>query len=333
MPGVGVPAGDSMPYSHSHSLDCAAEVVATAASATVSKVIRMIGIEAGLSVQNAAMKMQWRGLLPSLSPSRRHQFLVIAPASLTRPTRRPFLKGTYTSSVYNASSRSATAPQGTRFPSTIPPQSRSPPPDRWSPALTGPPRPVDATRIRARSRGPADRARDGCCRLARAAGGSLLGVPSHTDLSGPLFCDVLRELQPLSCTAGCLAPNATRDAFLTALPKAALPPRIVAALDDPPQGWQEPRSPVSLERLTTSQAAVGCSGTGSGARLSLWNLACLGALVGAAIFLAATHSPSWLQLASTVTSSRLPPPASTTLACYDADEKIRGKLPFPRYAT
>ena len=58
--GVGVPASDSMPYSHSHSLGSVAELVATAACAAVSNVVGIIVIEteAGLSVKNAAMKVQ-----------------------------------------------------------------------------------------------------------------------------------------------------------------------------------------------------------------------------------------------------------------------------------
>jgi hypothetical protein len=59
MQGLGVPSSDSLSYSHSHSLDSVAEMVATAASATVSNVVGMIGTEAGLSVQTAAMKVQW----------------------------------------------------------------------------------------------------------------------------------------------------------------------------------------------------------------------------------------------------------------------------------
>jgi hypothetical protein len=60
MHGVGVPASDSQSHLHSHhSLDSVAEMVATAASATVSNVVGMIGTEAGLSVQTATMKVQW----------------------------------------------------------------------------------------------------------------------------------------------------------------------------------------------------------------------------------------------------------------------------------
>jgi len=76
-----------------------------------------------------------------------------------------------------------------------------------------------------------------------------------TNLSGPLFGDVLGALQALARTAGCLALRTPRDAFLTALAKAALPPRVVAALDEPPQG-QAPRSPVSLEGLTLGLAGT-----------------------------------------------------------------------------
>jgi hypothetical protein len=54
-----------------------------------------------------------------------------------------------------------------------------------------------------------------------------------TTLSDPLFGDVLGTLQALARAAGCLALPAPRDGFLTTLAKAALPPRAVAALDEP----------------------------------------------------------------------------------------------------
>src|SRR6267142_873915 len=57
MPGVGIPPSDSLPYSHSHSLVSVAEMVATAASPTVSSVVGIIGTGTGLSVQSAAMKV------------------------------------------------------------------------------------------------------------------------------------------------------------------------------------------------------------------------------------------------------------------------------------
>ena len=42
-----------------HSHHCVAEMVATAASATVSNIVRMTNTEAGLSVQTAEIKVQW----------------------------------------------------------------------------------------------------------------------------------------------------------------------------------------------------------------------------------------------------------------------------------
>ena len=90
-----------------------------------------------------------------------------------------------------------------------------------------------------------------------------------------------------------LALPTPRDAFLTALAKAALAPRVIAALDKPPQGQQAPRSPVSLEGLTLGLAGSG-GGSGSAAGLSPRNLGCLRALVAAVMFLAAgTLGPSW----------------------------------------
>jgi hypothetical protein len=54
---MGVPASNSQSHLHSH--HSVVEMVATAASATVSNVVRVIRTEAGLSVQTAEMKVQW----------------------------------------------------------------------------------------------------------------------------------------------------------------------------------------------------------------------------------------------------------------------------------
>jgi hypothetical protein len=70
-----------------------------------------------------------------------------------------------------------------------------------------------------------------------------------TDLSDSIFGDVLGALQTLARTTGYLALPTPHDAFLTALAKAALPPRVVAALDEPQQASSTLRSPVSLEGL------------------------------------------------------------------------------------
>lgn len=142
-----------------------------------------------------------------------------------------------------------------------------------------------------------------------------------TNLSDPIFGDVLGALQTLARASGCLALPTPRDAFLTALAKAALPSRVVAALDEPPQGPHAIRSPVSLEGFT-----LGLAGGGGGAvapqppGLSPRNLACLRALVAAALFLAGTLGQSWfavleaLQNADYVLTTRgTAPPGSAPL--------------------
>jgi hypothetical protein len=56
-PAMGVPASNSQSHLYSH--HGVVEMVATAASATVSNVVRVISTEAVLSVQTAEMKVQW----------------------------------------------------------------------------------------------------------------------------------------------------------------------------------------------------------------------------------------------------------------------------------
>ena len=211
---------------HSHNLDSAAEMVTTAASVTVSNVV--VGTEAGLSVQNAAMKLQWYGLLPSPHPRPRHPFLHTALTSSTRQTRRPSPKRTYTSSAYDASSRFETASQGTRFPSTTASQSRSPPPDRRTAGARVRASPLNPSTLSASE--PARVGLQTVCARVNAVWPALLAALSFlliANLSDSLFGDVLKA----PCTAGCLALSPPRDAFLPALAKAALPPRVVAALD------------------------------------------------------------------------------------------------------
>jgi hypothetical protein len=67
-----------------------------------------------------------------------------------------------------------------------------------------------------------------------------------TNLSDSIFGDVLGALQTLARAAGCLALPTPHGAFLTALAKAALQPRVVAALDEPQQASSALRSPSRL---------------------------------------------------------------------------------------
>ena len=124
---VGVPPSDLMPYSQGHSLDSVMEMVATAAGTTVSDVVGM---------PERAKCSDESAMVPPTSCSSSepcHLSLLVAPTGSTRQTCRPSPERVYTSLAPNASSRSATTSQGTRFSSTTPLQSRSPMPDRRSP--------------------------------------------------------------------------------------------------------------------------------------------------------------------------------------------------------
>jgi hypothetical protein len=107
MSGVGVSShpGDS-PVSSGSNFDvgAVAGMVATAASATVSGDVGMMGSGGGLSLQESAW-VYITELLPSL-------FLIASSSvltNLTRPTRHPFRSHTSTSLGYNASYLSAKA--------------------------------------------------------------------------------------------------------------------------------------------------------------------------------------------------------------------------------
>ncbi|KAF8260132.1 hypothetical protein EI94DRAFT_1749458 [Lactarius quietus] len=200
-------------------------MVATAASATVSNVVGMIGTEAGLSVQSAAMKVQCIDQLDKAdAPPIPDAYIYLLgvhsfamqkpPAGSTEPVRAP----------------------GALDPSTLP---------DTEPARAG------LLTV---------------CAMLNA--GSIL--PARYEPSDALFGDVLGALQSLARAAGCLALPTPRDAFLTALAKAALPPRVGLTLGL--AGGASPPQPPGL---------------------SARNLACLRALVAAALFLAGTLGPSW----------------------------------------
>ena len=97
-------------------------------------------------------------------------------------------------------------------------------------ACTGPTQPYYA----ARNRASAGRATN-CSRNAYAGWPAVLAAHSFlltTNPSDSIFGDVLGALQTLARAAGYFALPTPRDVFLTALAKAALPPRVVAALDE-----------------------------------------------------------------------------------------------------
>ncbi|KAF8495992.1 hypothetical protein F5888DRAFT_1907591 [Russula emetica] len=231
MHGVGVPASDSQSHLDSHhSLDSVAEMVATAASATVSNVVGMIGTEAGLSVQTAAMKVQWCVstiiILPTHRSARHCRQLDDKADAPLIPEAYIYLLGVQCLVSLPDGLAGYTFP----FFNTLAVQ--KPPAE-----LVHPPGPLDPTTLPETEPGRAtNRAHDAERGLARASCG--LSFLITRNLSDSIFGDALGTPQTLARAAG--------DAFLTALAKAALPPRVVAALDEPQQALFY----VALPRLT-----------------------------------------------------------------------------------
>jgi hypothetical protein len=187
-------------------------------------------------------------LPPSLHLSPGHPSLLTASTNSRRRTRCPSPKRKYISSVPSTSSCSATVSQGTRFPSTIPSQSKSPPPDRQSPCAHQ----ARSPRRRYSNPSPPVWARRLCARYLMPAGPRC--SPPSPSFSPPNFPTPYLAMSSARCRRspaqrGALAFPTPRDAFLTALAKAGLSPLVVAALDELPQAQQTPRLPVSLEAL------------------------------------------------------------------------------------
>ena len=139
--GRGCSASDSMPYSHGHGLGSVAKVVVTATNATVSDVVGMTGTEAGHRVQNATMKVQWYGLLPSSHLNPCHPFLFTTSTSSTWQRCRPSLKR-------HIPPRRPIPRIALRQPCRAPDSPHSPEAPRWitgTHARARPARPVDAT--------------------------------------------------------------------------------------------------------------------------------------------------------------------------------------------
>jgi len=271
----------SRPYSHSHSLDCAAEMV-TAAGTTASDVVGMIGTEAGLRAKcsdKTAVLPTSLSLSEPSSPIPSHSIdrldktdappipeLFIYPLGVQIPRLAldDGLAG-YAIPIYNflATHRIARARARTR-----------------------PAPPINATRIQARPLGPADSARDTKCQLAHAARCSHL--PSHHQ---PFQLPIWR------CPP-CAAHAARR------IPPCARKSRPPATCLRCSQRTTTSAGGAALPRLTGITLGLagsdGDSESGSGAGLSQRNLACLYALIADAMFLAGTPGPGWFTVLETL---------------------------------
>ncbi|KAI0263538.1 hypothetical protein BC834DRAFT_827343 [Gloeopeniophorella convolvens] len=250
---------------HMHALplprDGVAGLVATAASATVSNVVGMIGTDAGLSVQAAAMKVQ---CIDQLDKADAPPIPDAYPCLLGIQCLVALADGlaAYVLPLYNALSR-ASSPN--TLPSALDPDTLP----ASEPAAPG---------LRA-ARGM----------LAAGWPALLAGLAQllSANLAPPLFGDVLGALAGLARAAGALALATPRDALLAALARAALPPRVVAAREDDPAALTSTLGPRNLACL---RALVGAAGALAGALGAGW-FAVLEALQNAEYVLAARAPP------------------------------------------
>jgi hypothetical protein len=135
-----------------------------------------------------------------------------------------------------------------------------------------------------------------------------------TNLSDELFVDVLSSYQALTNAAGMLALPTPRDALLSGLAKAAIPARVVSALES----YIEPATPRTSSSFSENLGLAAAPMAQPG--LSERNTACLKVLVGSALFLAGSLGESWfnvleaLQNADYVLTSKGGKPAGVPLA-------------------
>jgi len=112
-----------------------------------------------------------------------------------------------------------------------------------------------------------------------------------TNLSAPLFQDVLGAIGAIAQTCGVLGLSMPRDAFLGALSKLAIPAKVVSSLDaHPGNEVATPRSSVFAD-FSASLAGAGAVSTTPG--LGERNLACLKLFIACAMHLAGSLGASW----------------------------------------
>ncbi|KAL0948488.1 hypothetical protein HGRIS_011055 [Hohenbuehelia grisea] len=263
--GVGVDASGSAPNSM---LDVTgmAGMMATAASATMSNVVGMMGNSGGLSVQSAAMKIQCIDQLDKAdSPPIPDTYIYLLGVQCFVSLSEGF--ASFTTPLYN---------------SIVVQRPRS----AGDAVIRAPPA-LDFATL------PQDQASTAQLQIVRdiidAGWPALLAALSFvitTNLSDELFVDVLTSYQALTNVAGMLGLVTPRDAFITSLAKYAIPGRVVSSLES----YSEPLSPRSGASFSEN---LGLSGPTHAPGLSERNLACLKTLIGSAMYLAGSLGESW----------------------------------------
>ncbi|KAJ4490805.1 hypothetical protein J3R30DRAFT_3752338 [Lentinula aciculospora] len=260
------------PSGSSYSLDGVAGMVATAASATVSNVVGMMGSNAGLSLQGSTMKLQCIDQLDKAdSPPIPESYIYLLAVQCLVSLCEGF--ATFSAPLYN----------------TIiiqKPRSAGEAPVRAPPAL-------DFTTLS--SDEPSTQHLQIVRGIIESNWPALLAALSFviaTNLSDEIFVDILASYQAMTNVSGMLGLTTPRDAFFTNLAKFSVPTRVVSSLDS----YTDPQTPRSATASFSENLGLSLSG-GAGATsapgLSERNLACLKVLISSAMFLAGSLGESW----------------------------------------
>ncbi|TFK71822.1 hypothetical protein BDN72DRAFT_409999 [Pluteus cervinus] len=277
MQGVGVQSSFDHGSTAGYGLDVGgmAGRVATAASATVSGVVGMMGSSGGLSLQGSSMKLQCIDQLdkaesPPIPESYIYLLAVQCLVSLCDGLAQ-FTGPLYTSLVVQKPRSTGSAGESSSSTSS---SMKAPPALDISTLPQGEPSTHHLRIVRA---------------IIENGWPALLAALSFiisTNLSDDLFVEVLSSYQALTTVAGMLGLNTPRDALLTSLAKLAVPTRVVSSLDT----YTEPPTP--SRSASTLSESLGLS-AGGPPGLSERNMACLRVLVQAAGYLAGSLGESW----------------------------------------
>lgn len=331
MGGVGISSGGSEHPTSTSVLDVGgmAGRVATAASATVSGVVGMMGGGGGLSLHGSAMKLQWCVECFVLRYTIKYTNVVLCRSidQLDKADAPPIPDAyiyllavqcfvslceglaSFTGPLYTLlviqKPRSAGEPVVRAPPaldlstlSTITtdlqPHSQSQPQPASTPTLATSAQVSQLHTVRA---------------IIEHGWPALLAALSFiiaTNLSDELFVEVLSAFQALANVSGMLGLTTPRDAFLTSLAKFAVPSRIVSSLDTYVYSHaygdvhgQTPRSTSSTLSLSENLGlglGIGAGASTQGPGLSERNMACLKVFIGCAMFLAGSLGESWFSV-------------------------------------
>ncbi|KAI0656026.1 hypothetical protein C8Q70DRAFT_922126 [Cubamyces menziesii] len=252
-----------------------AGMVASAASATVSGVANMMTGEAGLSVQNSAMKLQCIDQLDKAdSPPIPEAYLYLLGVQCLVSLCEGF--AAFTAPLYNSIMVQK-------------PRSAGEPVIRAPPALDLSKLPPEDAATR-QLHTVHDMVESGWPALLAA-----LSFLISTNLSDELFVDVLASYQALTTVSGMLGLTTPRDAFFTSLARMAIPTRVVSSLDSYVPA--EPSTPRTAASAISESLGVSLPGTSTQPPgLSERNMACLKVLVASALFLAGSLGESWFDI-------------------------------------